>query len=92
MDNVMYDYNGVGEYWLIKSPALYVQVRLVQTVDSSNKPVNASAIGACAIQVPQGINQNISDRVHVQLAYWQGKLLRISVNGGSEPSKVFCEK
>ncbi len=72
LDDVSYDYNGIGEYWLIKSPVLHVQVRLVQAVDISNTPVNGSVIGACAVQVPAA-----SDRVHVQLVDRQCEFSRL---------------
>ncbi len=74
LDNTSYDYNGIGEYWLIKSAVLLVQVRLVQAVDASNAGVNGSVIGACAVQVPAVGQQAASDRVHVQLVGTQSEL------------------
>ncbi len=76
LDDVSYDYNGIGEYWLIKSPALYMQVRLVQAVDVNNNGVNGSVIGACAVQVPAVAQQAASDRVHVQLVDRQCKCIQ----------------
>jgi hypothetical protein len=66
LDGLAYDYNGIGEYWLIKSPVLQVQARTSQATDGvSGAPVNASIFTAFAIQVPEAVGQNLSDRVVV---------------------------
>ena len=66
-DGLMYDYNGIGEYWLIKSSSLHVQVRTVQVRGVNNTLANASVFGSYAIQLPQGVNQNTSDRIFLQM-------------------------
>ena len=65
-DGVVLTFNGHGEYWLIKSPVLQVQARTSQAADAvSGAPVNASIFTAFAIQVPEAVGQNLSDRVVV---------------------------
>jgi hypothetical protein len=73
LDGTTYDYNGIGEYWLIKSAVLAVQVRLVQAVDANNVPVSGSVVAACAVQVPTVAQQSATARVHVQLMNSQCK-------------------
>ena len=66
-DGHTYDYNGIGEYWLIKSSALSVQVRTVQAKDNKGGLVNASVFGAFAVQIPQKLNQNMTDKVFLRM-------------------------
>ena len=67
LDGLSYEYNGIGEYWLIRSPALSVQARLVVAQNAAGSNVSASIFGAFAIQVPAGTGQTLSDRVHVEM-------------------------
>ena len=81
-DGLNYDYNGIGEYWLIKSSALHVQVRTVQAKDGNGQLVKASVFGAFTLQVPQGLNQNVSDKMHLKMVSESSKLYRIVTNIG----------
>ena len=67
LDGFSYDYNGIGEYWMIKSELLTVQARTAAAWDSSGNPVSASVFSAFAIQVPEGINQTASDRAFLEM-------------------------
>lgn len=67
LDGLEYDYNGIGEYWLLMSSILSIQVRSQVAWDTNGNPVNASVFAACSIQVPEGPGQNISDRVYVAM-------------------------
>ena len=67
LDNFAYDYNGIGEYWMIKSDLLSVQARTSFAWDSFNKPVSASIFSAFAIQRPGGVNQTPSDRAFLEM-------------------------
>ena len=76
-DGLTYDYNGIGEYWLIKSDALHVQVRTLRAKDPFGNPVRASIFGGYAIEVPQGPTQSGSDRIHLHIAYANGLIFII---------------
>ena len=71
-DGLLYDYNGIGEYWLIYSTLLSVQgrtiVALKPTLGYPWNGANASVslFSAFAIQVP-ATGLVPSDRVHVQM-------------------------
>ena len=66
-DGLSYENNGIGEYWLIRSPALSVQARLIVARNSAGVNVSASVFGAFAIQVPAGTGQVLSDRIHIEM-------------------------
>ena len=51
-------------------------MRTVQAKDSSGNPASASVFGAYAIQVPQGLNQNASDRMFLQMTSDSSKLAK----------------
>ena len=75
LDGLSYDYNGIGEYWMIKSNIVNVQARTSTAWDTAGKPVSASVFSAFAIQVPSGDSQTMSDRVFVAMnEFRDGKL------------------
>ena len=68
LDGFSYDYNGIGEYWMIKSDLLNVQARTAAAWDSSSNLVRASVFSAFAVQIPEGLkNQTESDRALVEM-------------------------
>ena len=67
LDGFLYDYNGIGEYWMIRSDKLSFQSRTESAWDANGVPVNASVFSAFGIQVPIAVNQNMSDRVFVEM-------------------------
>ena len=67
LDGLAYDYNGIGEYWMIKSEMLSVQARTSAAWDIDGRPVSASVFSAFAIQRPTGVNQTLSDRVFLEM-------------------------
>ena len=67
LDGQSYDYNGIGEYWMIKSPALYIQGRTEQAKDIYSKLVAGSVFGAYAIQIPESANKTMSDRIFLRM-------------------------
>lgn len=78
LDRLEYDYNGIGEYWLLMSSKMSIQVRSQIAWDTSGNPVNASVFAACGIQVPENPGQNVSDRVFVAMdASRTGTLLEL---------------
>ena len=66
MDGQSYDYNGIGEYWLIKSSSLHLQGRTVPVRDANGKLAAASIFGAFAIQVPKTKEHDMSNRIFLQ--------------------------
>ena len=67
LDGFSYDYNGIGEYWMIKSEVLSVQTRTAAAWDTSGNPVSASVFSAFAVQVPESVNQTSSDRAFLEM-------------------------
>ena len=67
LDGFNYDYNGVGEYWAIKSIYVSCQARTAAAWDASGNPVSASVFSAFAVQVPSGQNQTLSDRAFLEM-------------------------
>jgi hypothetical protein len=61
LDGLTYDYNGIGEYWLIKSTSFSMQARTIQALSSNGAAVNAGYYGAMAVM---DVN---SKRLHVEL-------------------------
>jgi hypothetical protein len=76
LDGLAYDYNGVGEYWPIKSPVLQVQACTSQATDAvSDVPGNASIYTAFTIQLPETVGPHLSDHVVAMLTSNTCKLL-----------------
>ena len=80
LDGFSYDYNGIGEYWMIKSGLLKVQTRTAAARDSSGNPVSASVFSAFAVQIPEGLeNQTESDRAFLEMnEYRTGVITQIA--------------
>lgn len=50
IDGLPYTYNGLGEYWLVKSDMFDMQGRTSQAWDSNDQPVLASIFSAFSAQ------------------------------------------
>lgn len=50
IDGRKYTFNGLGEYWMIKSLNLTVQARTVQAVNMDGQMANATVFGAFAMK------------------------------------------
>ena len=89
-DGQSYDYNGIGEYWLVKSSTLHVQVRIVQAKDTKGNPVSASVFEAVSVQAPHGLNQNMSDRIHLEVSSDSSKHCKSKCNSFILKQCIFC--
>ena len=67
LDGLEYDYNGIGEYWMIKSNVINVQARTIVALNRFNEPVNASVFGAYGIQVPSSDVEGLRSRIHIEM-------------------------
>ena len=67
LDGLSYDYNGVGEFWMIRSSTINVQVRTVVALDGLGQPVNASVFAAYSVQVPSSGAEGQWNRIHVEM-------------------------
>ena len=48
LDQLDYTFNGLGEYWLVKSTVITIQARTAQAMDSQGKLVSATVFSAIA--------------------------------------------
>jgi hypothetical protein len=72
LDGLQYDYNGVGEYWMMMADVIYVQTRTAVAWDINGQPVAATVFSAFAFKVPQIVNgsevlQNETARVFLAM-------------------------
>ena len=50
LDGLEYVFNGLGEYWMIKSGMFWLQARTALAWDSRSQVTNATVLGALAAQ------------------------------------------
>jgi len=71
MDNLQYTFNGLGEYWLVKSGSFELQARTLRAWDNDRQPSPSGTVfGAVAGKALYELNNTVvvSARVHAEMS------------------------